>query len=251
MKETNMEFSQKVLKLINEGKVEEAIAELNKRIPKIIYKFFRLECGYDNLIDHLKNGEIFFNVARNMTDKNEFRNVRFEKGNEIDCEIANNMSKQQLRNICFACFTFDQNCIKDEYMWNEYANNAKGILCEFEVIDSSYLFPVLYSNNDVVIRKNYNIYDEEYFNTNKFLFDVLKLILKKENFACENEVRIIFDRGFEGLYNSNGGYINIGKILRLKSIYFGSNCSLQNKEKITKQWNDVNIVHQIQLQKNL
>lgn len=243
--EDNIKFTQKILTLLEEGKVEVVISILRQRIPKQVFKFFRLDCGYDELLDHLKNNEVFFNLPSKMNDIREFHNVIFEKGSETDNKIANNMDKTQLRNTRIACFTYDKNCINNEKMWNEYANNGNGILVEFEVFLQDNLYPVLYSNKNVIIPRIENVHDDEMFVTNRFLFDTLKLILKEEKYSHENEIRLIYNLGYERTFSRNGRYVNISSILRIKKIYFGSNCSEKNKERINELWKNENIVSEI------
>lgn len=240
----NLNFSKEILHLIEHDNIELANKKLHKRIPKYIYKFFSLGNDYDeNLIKKLNENKIFFNASYKMKDKTEYNNTKIIVNCKTSSDIAENIDMHQKRDRIFTCFTYGKNCINNEYMWKEYANNSQGILCKFKVLDKYILFPILYSNIEPVIRPATSNDDDEnnkLFKKNSYLFNIINTILKKEEYSNENEIRMFSDIEFN-IFCCSNKYISVIKALKLEEIYLGINCSSKNKNLIKNKFSGIQI----------
>ncbi|MGN0795924.1 MAG: hypothetical protein ACI4MT_03085 [Christensenellales bacterium] len=241
----DIEFSKKILELIEQDKIDEAKKRMFNRIPDFLYKFFSLGHGFDkSLMTNLQENKIYFNAAHKMKDKTEYKNIKKCPKDESTKEIVDNMDREQIRDHLFTCFTYDENCINNEYMWQTYANGAQGFLCKFSVIDKTKFYPVLYSNEEPFMKQATSIYgdeNEKLFEKNRFLFYVINLILKKEEYSVEKEIRLFYHYDFNLCCCSNK-YVSVKDKLELIEIYLGANCSFKNKGLINKSFSAINII---------
>lgn len=240
-------FEKKFLCLILSGKCEEADNLLISEVPDHLYKYFKLGTDHDQrMINELINGNIYFNKACRFEDKAELRSVEYENGNKSDKEIARQSQECASKNNLITCFCGDS--ADHAYMWEKYANNARGFRIKFKVKNKSYFFKALYTQEKFEIKRLEDPLnpDEKTIQHNYYMSETVNLIKKGVEFSAEDEYRVIYDRNAFPLifHNENHGeYLDVRNLLTIDSIEIGENCTkndLKNLLPLTEHIKNLN-----------
>ena len=186
-----------------------------------LYKFIAFDDDvYLNQIklQCLKKGQLWFSYYKFLNDKTEFdmkfdaSKVSYKTGVPCDNIKFFVSTMKELYDVCSLTYSYDN------YMWDAYGNNSKGICLVFNVIDYDMLYPVEYvDKNDVdyteMLIEAYNSGSKELYD-NGMLMAELPYVIKNPNNESmksylEKEVRILSDPFGEGILNSGNVYPNV------------------------------------------
>ncbi len=241
---TTDNFSEKIVLLIKEDKLDEAEKLWGEQKPQYVYKFLPLGTSYESsMMQNLFLGKLHFNYVKNFDDKEELNNNTFEFISEFGKKIADKAKyKQKERNI-FCCFSGSN--AKTSEMWEKYANNHNGIKCQFEVLSHENLLRVCYTDEKFKIKEVKNLDDgQNQINRNIFLHKY-NPCMKEKKWNSQDEYRMIFgcEECFLPILKAycNDQNVLVNKNLKLTSIEIGNKVSEDNKLKIEKIAKDKNI----------
>ena len=223
----------------------------DKFIPKYLYKYWTFRSSHiDENIERLLAGEIWMPLATTLNDPFEFQMIK------------DNLSEEQ--KLEFRTCTINTNSVlslcanhNNNLLWSHYSWAHTGLCLEFEVVNSTEVFPIIYSkcqDDDTFLIKKWLIQKNEVLKkkiddlTNEELYLINRLrrimLTKKYDWKYEKEYRITRRQIIEDEDNmklKTGYWENLSRMgLKLKRIILGFNCDLQNKAKVIEQVNHAN-----------
>ncbi|MCR3758336.1 DUF2971 domain-containing protein [Clostridium felsineum] len=223
-----MEWIDEFIKLLFDGRKDEAYKLKYRNFPKKLYKYEIID---ENRLSALKDNKIWFANPDKFNDPFDSCGVFFDKAvlsnytNKVSIEDYINGLRNNIK-IC--CFSEELNSMP---MWAHYANNHTGICIQYNFFDLNYMNK--FSKYIIPIR-----YETEKYDITKFLERVFKddgedrmyllfflMQIKHVSWSYEKEWRIIL----KAHKDKNSGIICP---IKPEGIYLGLNCSEENKEKI-------------------
>lgn len=258
------------INLINNRNLKEAIEYRKKYMPKTLYKYVGLSnnisCNKDNnscihnnnlnksKFDALSNHLIWMSRYNNLNDPFEFkamylkRTVLEEKGwplSMLDDYIERTRA-------AFLITSFTNSLVDNMPMWAHYSNNHKGFCIEYDVLNPKLVYPISYEEERFGIASiltslfelTYKLYKGEINENNEEFQFYLTLIthfglIKHKSWFYENEYRVIYVDSSENKLGMLIPSINVG--LQIKRIFIGTQCSIENRDKLSNIANNIGI----------
>lgn len=243
---------------------DKVLPELRRTFPKTIYKYVELKntsSDYSNEINNfyinenekrfasLKENKVWLSNINFLNDPYEGKHYKysdlfpFEIG-FVDDSVAKkrcNQRSESFINMCermepfFYTSSFSVN-YNNMPMWAHYASNYEGYCIEYEVVEYSNLYEVLYINSKVEVGDFMEelLKELSYGHINESqLSEILDRILlysylfKSSQWEYERELRTIFEFNLDGKRGINLKCDDIG--LKIKKVFIGMNCSEENE----------------------
>lgn len=255
---------------------EKVLPEKRKTFPKKIYKYVQLKSLSADFSNELNNyyyseNEKRFNTLKektvwlsNIPSLNDpYEGYRYEYSDMFLCglgvldsktskEYCNQRSKSfqkmcehSKKSIYTSCFSKTYNNMP---MWAHYSSNFEGYCIEYEIVDPSKLYDVMYINGVLEVGMSLEkLLDELIFdsiNIQQFYDVVDKLVLyihsaKSKQWEYEEEIRIIEKNIQETKNGYNKKIEDLG--LKVTKVLIGLKCSKENEERLRCICNDLEI----------
>lgn len=235
---------------------EEILSVMRSQIPLRIYKYYSLrEDEKENLrkIDTVKKNSIWSSVYSAFNDPFEYQYMYLTKDNlkkigipSEGKQLWDSLMEEIRKRVTTICFTENPNSMS---MWAHYANEHKGFCIEYEVMDTSNLYPVVYTEKRIqtfslFIELIYNLFCGEAKVEDKvviFRYIMLLGAFKDKSWEQEKEIRAIFLNTKVDL-NAKGKVFECNQIgVRPVKIYIGVKCNDANRELLISMAKDINI----------
>lgn len=250
-------------KLMSEKKLDEALNYRKSHMPKKIYKYVALSdmyicnkdkqnCTINQDINELKfkalnNNQIWTSRVDDLNDPYEFKAMYLKveelvnKGWPIDMlsEYLNRMKNS------FLISSFTTNLVDNMPMWAHYSNNHKGYCIEYNVLNAKAVYPISYEEVRFavgsIITDTFNLVNKiqngdinEMDNDFQFHMELLThfALMKHKSWEYENEYRILYADSGVSKVGTLIPMLQVG--LDIAGIYCGSQCSLENKDRLSK-----------------
>lgn len=257
-------------KLIFERQLEDALSYRKMHMPKKLYKYISLSDSYVCLKDGnlctvnqelnelkfeaLNNNQIWMSRFDNLNDPYEYK-AMYLKSNELaDKGWPLDLLDGYLNRMksIYLISSFTTNLVDNMPMWAHYSNNHKGFCVEYNVLNPKLVYPISYEEERFgiasILTGIFNLAHEiesgnidesdEDFKFHMTLINHFGLI-KHNTWKYENEYRILY----ADLGGSRAGtlipLINVG--LNVAGIYVGSQCLLDNKDRLSRIAKDIGV----------
>lgn len=220
----------KYIKMISEGKFEEATDFRRATMPRYIYKFYPLtsKSGRGQIdkrtFDTLQHNQVWCSKIEHFNDPYEGIGLYFEYNKKTEAKLAS-----ILRVACFA-----EEAKSNISMWAYYANNHKGFCVKYEVIDNSKLYDINYIEQR---KSQKHIWIEALKKTmvgcsteKELLLIYEKYLTKHISWKNEKEYRIIWATDNDDKYGRLAKCDDLG--IRPMEIYAGVQCSDKAKKRL-------------------
>lgn len=218
-----------------------AYAYKKANVPKKMYKYMSLENKYNEKIDNLLNNKLWLSNYQELNDPYECHNLFLdieylkEYGWSDNC-IKNCQHDYQEFRKNFLIGSLTSNFDSNMPLWAHYANNHRGICIEYEVTDSSWIYPVTYENQRIeatnsIIKFLTTTLQERLSKVNSNNDDIfimtLQPCMKHYSWSYEKEYRVI---KWDLIGEKTGVDILLSEIgLKITAIYLGYNISDNHK----------------------
>ena len=264
--EKKMKKAQKLMRKNGDASIlykaidEELLPALRNYLPRKIYKYYKLNDNKDKnsqCINSLKEKTIWGSIASGFNDpfegqymyltKEDFSEMGFPENAYQLWESTMNMIRTHITTICF---TQNPN---DMPMWAHYANEHQGFCVEYEIINTSNFYPVIYAENrlkahGLFIELFYSFFNENIKKEEKItpLRQIMLLnAFKDSSWKSENEIRAIFLNTKQEL-NGNGKLYTFDEIgIKPTKIFIGTCCNEENRNNLIAIANSLGIEYEL------
>lgn len=248
-----MEYSyEKYLKLVEEGKIEEAVAYRAEHTPDYLYKFFWLsndpkdDAENEKRFYSLEHNKIWFASAASQNDPYEFKGIYLDEEKLLNLGVTQDSidasSELLLKRAILTAFTANMN--DNLPMWAHYSNNHRGFCVKYKVGRKQAIRNVTYEDRRISIAHIFtnflnaahqytNVGSAEYFQKARIYSTIMQEIFfyKHNSWAYEHEYRALFPVDHE----IAGMNVDIGDLgLSASEIYCGINCNAKNKNRLAE-----------------
>lgn len=222
----------------------ECMRNAKNEIPKHIYKYVSLSSNKNDSLDTMKlnslrSNQVWMSTIEPLNDvfDGQFWQINEEyKNNHTINEIEEMVNEINKNNNLYiqSSFSYDKDSI---LMWGHYSNSFNGYCIEYEVLDKSFLFPILYTkkriitlgeNNNKRLIKNYNkiIQQKTKFKSLDELIQYFFFIrtYKSDIWEYEKEIRLL------DLSNSGSKNVEINAYgLKITKVIMGYKCKYEHE----------------------
>lgn len=244
--------------LIYQKKFEEAKKLRMSNVPKKLLKFVALgdnDKENDKRFKSLSNNQAWFSSIKGLNDPYEFSLMSVDRKKLEKYDYPNkfisafeDLFSQQLYN--WDVLSLSDAGVDSLPMWAYYTNNSSGYCIEYDVVDSSAIFPVSYEKKRILVASLITNFYKEFTEMHKkgeltnpdvefyaHLFQY-QLYSKHISWKHEKEYRIIYPHTSYSTYGQNVNIEFLG--LRVNRIISGINCSDENIIKLNTISNNLN-----------
>lgn len=227
--------------------------------PNKIYKYYQLgddEKKNKQRIETIRDKSVWSSVYSQFNDPFECQFMYLTEEDLVEMgfpaeskKIWDSVMEQIRQRITTVCFTQNPNSMP---MWAHYANEHKGFCVEYEIIDSSNLYPVFYAKNRIKAQGLFVELIYSLFCKDAKIDDratALKYIMmmsafKDESWEYEKEIRAIF-------MNSKADMKPTGRLcsceelgVRPTKIFIGAKCSQDKTTELIALAREMGIEHE-------
>lgn len=237
------------LKLLSEGKIDEARKVRISTIPDKLIKFVWLDESEkdEKKFLSLQREQIWFAQKDLLNDPYEYKGMLLDREKMSSAGVSSAAIEK-----CQTLFDFSDygvTCLSSnniDYlpMWAYYTNNHKGFCVEYEVIKKECIHEVLYEPERIkvaslILQSRDAILSRQIEKTNFYTALFLQnLFIKAKSWEHEKEYRIVYPIGD----NSIGMNVPVYKLgMRTSRIVAGINCSEDNIMKLNKISNSLGV----------
>ncbi|MDF2613903.1 MAG: hypothetical protein K0S71_1689 [Clostridia bacterium] len=215
-----------------------------KSIPTSLFKYTGCnEKDKESKLGTLKSKEVWLSFANNLNDPFEGLSLYVDKlkleehssGHEDINEVYKGL--KGLGSVMLVGSFAASNLKEDMPLWAHYAYDHKGYCLEYEVIDNTYIYPVLYESRRHLATKTLSDFlmdakklraTEE--SMERFLVIWSSFMIKHTVWQYEKEYRILKYEANKDKSDLAGRCFSEEELgLKLKSIYIGEKCPYKNE----------------------
>lgn len=248
-----MEYSHgKYLMMVEEGKIEEAIAYRAEHTPDYLYKFFWLsndpkdDGENEKRFYSLEHNKIWFASAASQNDPYEFKGIYLDNEKLLILgmpqDVIDSVSELLLKCTILTAFTANMN--DNLPMWAHYSNNHRGFCVKYKVGHKQAIRNVTYEERRIpiacILTNFINAADQYTTFSSADNYQKVQLystimheifFCKHKSWAYEHEYRAVFPVEHETV----GRNVDIGELgLSVSEIYCGINCNAKNKNRLAE-----------------
>ena len=240
------------MKLIEIGKIEEAIDYRAEYTPDYLYKFFWLSNDPKDTAENekrfysLENNKLWFASAASQNDPYEFKGIYLDNEKLLNLGVTQNSidksSELLLKRAILTAFT--ANMSDNLPMWAHYSNNHRGFCVKYKVGRKQAIRNVTYEERRISIANIFTNFlnaahqcttfgEADYYLKTRIYSTIMQEIFfyKHSSWAYEHEYRAIFPVDHE----TAGMNVDIGELgLSASEIYCGINCNTKNKKRLVE-----------------